>query len=63
MEANVSWPSKSPTSDVLEIPANFLPAGDIIVQDLQEADLGFHEEPVVRFAYEKFVLQHPRRHL
>ena len=47
-------------TDIIQIPANFLPADqitcdlDVIVQDLVEvADLGLRENPPVRFAYEQ----------
>ena len=51
--------AKALGSDIIQIPANFLPAeqitGDlnIVVKDLQEvADMGAKESPVIRFAYE-----------
>lgn len=45
-------------TDIIQIPSNFLQEGitgdmDLIVQDMREvADLGLHESPIVRFAYE-----------
>jgi 4-hydroxyphenylpyruvate dioxygenase len=45
-------------TDIIQVPSNFAPRGitgdkDIILKDLTElADLGLHQTPVVRFAYE-----------